>query len=352
MIYVIAAVLIFGILIMIHELGHFTVARLCGVYIKEFSIGMGPKLLQKKSKKRGTLYSLRAFPIGGYVSMKGEEEDEEGEDSFTQKKVWQRMAIVVAGALMNLLLGFLIVFIIVCISKNLLASTRIHSFLDGSTSNTPTGLQIEDTVIKVNHISVYTGEELTYEIMNQGHEPVDLTVIRNGEKVVLEDVVFPQFEDQGIVFGESDFKVWAFEDPSLWQLLRVTWRRSVSLVKMVWDSLFNLITGRFSVSSLSSPIGVTAAVKDTISQSGWNPMQILQYVLNITAVISINLGVFNLIPFPALDGGRFLFLGLEGIFRKPIISRDLEAKINFAGIVLLMIVMVLVLSKDIIALFL
>jgi regulator of sigma E protease len=349
MIYVIAAVLIFGILIMIHELGHFTVARLCGVHIEEFSIGMGPKLLQKKTKKHGTLFSLRLLPIGGYVSMKGENDDAEGEDSFARKKVWQRIAIVVAGALMNLVLGFIIVFIIVCLSKNLLASTTIHSFLDGATSNSETGLQVEDTIIKVNNVSVYTGEELTYEIMNQGNKPLDLTVLRDGERTVLKDVVFPQFEDQGIVFGESDFKVWAVKDPSLWQLIRITWHRSTSLVKMVWDSLFNLITGRFSVSSVSSPIGVTAAVKDTISGSGWSATQILQYVLNITAVISINLGVFNLIPFPALDGGRFLFLVIEGIRRKPI-SQEIESKIHFAGIVLLMILMVLVVGKDIIAL--
>ena len=349
MIYAIAAILIFGILIMIHELGHFSVARWCGVHIEEFSIGMGPKLLQKKTKKQGTLFSLRLLPIGGYVSMKGENEDIEGDDSFAHKKVWQRMAIVVAGALMNLLLGFVIVFIIVCLSKDLLASTTIHSFLEGATSNSETGLMVEDTVIKVNNVSVYTGEELTYEVMNQGNEPVDLTVIRNGEKIVLEDVVFPQFEDQGIVFGDCDFKVWAVEDPSFFQLIRITWHRSLSLVKMVWDSLFNLITGRFSVSAVSSPIGVTSAVKDTIEGSGWDPMQILQYVLNITAVISINLGVFNLIPFPALDGGRFLFLIIEAIRRKPI-SQEIESKINFVGIALLMALMVVVVLKDIIVL--
>ena len=346
MIYAIAAILIFGILIMIHELGHFSVARWCGVYIEEFSIGMGPKLLQKKSKKRGTLFSLRLLPIGGYVSMKGENEDADGEDSFARKKVWQRMAIVVAGALMNLILGFIIVFIIVCLSKDLLASTTIHSFMEGATSNSEAGLMVEDTIIKVNNISVYTGEELTYEVMNQGNKPVDLTVIRNGEKIVLEDVVFPQFEDQGIVFGDCDFKVWAVDNPTFFQLIRITWHRAVSLVKMVWDSLFNLITGRFSVSAVSSPIGVTSAVKDTIEGSDWNSEQILQYVLNITAVISINLGVFNLIPFPALDGGRFLFLIIEAIRRKPI-SQEIESKINFVGIALLMALMLIVVLKDI-----
>ncbi len=349
MIYAIVALLIFGMLIMIHELGHFTVARLCGVYIEEFSIGMGPKLFQRKTKKHGTLFSLRALPIGGYVSMKGENEDAEGDDSFARKKVWQRMAIVVAGAAMNLLLGFVIVFLMVCLSRNLLASTQIHSFAENASSNTEAGLQVNDTVIKVNNIKVYTGEELTYEIMNQGHEPVTLTVIRDGETVVLENVVFPQIEEQGVVLGQADFGIWAFKDPTVWQLIRISWHRSVSLVKMVWDSVINLATGRFSISALSSPIGVTATVKDTIDNSGWNGKQIFQYVLNITSLITMNLGVFNLIPFPALDGGRFVFLAIEGIRRKPI-SQEIESKIHFVGIVLLMILMVFVLGKDIIAL--
>ncbi len=348
-VYIIVALLIFGLLIMIHEFGHYIVARLCGVYIEEFSIGMGPKILQRKTKKQGTLLSLRALPIGGYVSMKGENEDEDAPDSFSRKRVWQRMLIVVAGAAMNLILGFLIVFVIVC-SSEYLASTTVHSFFDDATSNAVGGLEAGDEILAVGDVRVHTGEELTYEIMNQGHEPLTLTVLRDGEKTVLKDVVFPQFEDQGIVFGESDFYILALTEPTLGQLLRTSWHRSLSLVKMVWDSLANLVTGRYSVDALSSPIGVTAAVKDTITESGWTGAQIVQYVLYITAVISINLGVFNLIPFPALDGGRFFFLAIEGIIRKPI-SREIEGRIHFIGIVLLMLLMVFVVFKDIIGLF-
>ena len=349
--YIIVAILIFGILIMIHEFGHFAIARACGVYIEEFSIGMGPKLLQRKGKKHGTLFSLRALPIGGYVSMKGENEAEDAPDSFSAKKVWQRMAIVVAGAAMNLILGFIIVFVIVCMSREQLASTTIHSFLEGATSNAADGLQAEDTVIKVNNVSVYTGEELIYEIVNQGSEPVRLVVVRDGEKIVLDQVTFPTFEENGITFGDYDFKVYAVKDPTFGQLLRISWHRSLSLVKMVWDSLINLITGRYALTSLSSPVGVTSAVKDTIQSSGWDAGQILRYVLHITAVISINLGVFNLIPFPALDGGRFALLAFEGITRKKV-PQEIEGKINFAGIVLLMMLMVVVVGKDIVMLFL
>lgn len=348
-VYIIVALLIFGLLIMIHEFGHYIVARLCGVYIEEFSIGMGPKLFQRKTKKQGTLLSLRALPIGGYVSMKGENEDEAAPDSFSRKKVWQRMLIVVAGATMNLILGFIIVFVIVC-SSEYLASTTVHSFFDGATSNAVGGLEVGDEILAIGDVRVHTGEELTYEIMNQGHEPLSLTVLRDGSKITLDGVVFPQFEDRGIVFGKSDFYILAVTEPTVGQLLRTSWHRALSLVKMVWDSLANLVTGRYSVDALSSPIGVTAAVKDTISDSGWTGAQIVQYVLYITAVISINLGVFNLIPFPALDGGRFFFLAIEGIIRKPI-SREIEGRIHFIGIVLLMILMVLVVGKDIIGLF-
>ena len=348
-VYIIVALLIFGLLIMIHEFGHYIVARLCGVYIEEFSIGMGPKLFQRKTKKQGTLLSLRALPIGGYVSMKGENEDEDAPDSFSCKKVWQRMLIVVAGATMNLILGFLIVFVIVCTSKYL-ASTTVHSFFDDATSNAVGGLEAGDEILAVGDVRVHTGEELNYEIMNQGHEPLSLTVLRDGKRLVLHEVVFPQFEDRGIVFGKSDFYILAVTEPTVGQLLRTSWHRALSLVKMVWDSLGNLVKGRYTVDTLSSPIGVTAAVKDTITDSGWTGSQIVQYVLYITAVISINLGVFNLIPFPALDGGRFFFLAIEGIIRKPI-SREIEGRIHFIGIVLLMMLMVLVVGKDIIRLF-
>lgn len=441
-VYIVVALLIFGLLITIHEFGHYIVARLCGVAIGEFSIGMGPKLFQRKMKKHDTLFSLRALPIGGYVSMKGEDEADDDPDSFSSKKVWQRILVVAAGALMNLLLGFLIVFIIVCAFPQKLSTTTIERFDENATSCIESGLEVGDkivavgdvpirnysqlcseiakqghepitltvvrgeeqlvvenvvfpkettedgtrvlldfavvredviatttvadfdenakscsegglavgdTIVKVGSVSVHTYDELSYEIMSQGYRPVDLTVVRDGEKIVLSDVRFHTQIEQGSDFGVIDFFVYGERDPGLGQLLKSAWYRSVSLVKMVWDSVANLITGRYSVESVSSPIGATAMVKDTISQSDMSGLEILSYVLNITAVISINLGVFNLIPFPALDGGRLVFLVIEGIIRRPI-SREIEGKIHFVGIVLLMLLMVLVVGKDILAL--
>ena len=205
-------------------------------------------------------------------------------------------------------------------------------------------------MIKVGNVRVHTGEELTYETTNQGDKPIDLTVIRNGEKQVLEQVQFPTSVDSGITYGSYDFYVLALNDPGYFELIKHSFWRSTSLIKMDWDSLYNLIVGKYGVAQLSGPVGVTAAVADTVANSNWNGMQILNYALNITSLISINLGVFNLIPFPALDGGRLFFLLIEAVTKKRI-PADIEAKINFGGMMLLMALMFFVVCKDIVNLF-
>ncbi len=349
---ILVAVLVFGFLILAHETGHYLVARRCNVTIEEFSIGMGPKLFGRVSKKSGTLFSVRAFPIGGYVAMVGENEASDEEGALSGKPVWQRMLVIAAGAVVNLLIGFLIMFVIVClsVSQDTLASNVIADFQEGATSCADGGLQVGDQVVKVGRVTIHTGEELSYEIANQGDRPLSLTVIRNGETLVLENVVFPTYEEQGVTFGNYDFYVYANTDPGVFELFSITFHRSCSLVKMVWDSLIGLITGKYGVQALSGPVGITAAVTETIVGSGWSAFQILNYVLYITAVISINLGIFNLIPFPALDGGRLLFLAIEGIRRKKI-NPDIEGKIHFVGIAFLMLLMLFVVCKDIITLF-
>ena len=337
--YILIMILVFGILIFIHEFGHFITARLCGVTVKEFAVGMGPTIFSWNSKKHGTKYGLRLLPIGGFVSMVGEDEESDDSSAFCNKPVWKRMVIVIAGATMNLLLGFLLMTVIV-FSQGNLASTTIAEFAEGATSNAQ--LQVGDEVIRVDGTRVHTGNELVYEIMNQGYEPIDLEVIRDGQKLVLTDVTFPSMEDSGATFGNYDFFVLA-EETNLPNLLKHSFYRSVSTVKMVYDSLIGLLTGRFGMEAVSGPVGVTKVVGDAAKTGVVN-------LLYIVSVLSINLGVFNLIPFPALDGGRFLFLIIEGIRRKPI-NRNVESYINFAGIVILFAFMILVTVKDIFKLF-
>ncbi len=437
--YILYAILIFGLLIFIHELGHFIVARLCGVKVLEFAIGMGPKLFSWKGKKHGTRYALRLFPIGGFVNMLGEngmeavqgengmvgEEDPEpiemspelAKQAYCNQNVWKRILISIAGPAMNVILGVILMLVIVLLQgQNAAATTvvagfhvqytaeeaqlgfepednlysvngeRLLSYADferlvkesngqsltvtvqrinaertdyemvdipvvlseanlalftGSLSEN-CGLNIRDEVIKVNSTRVHTYDELNYEIMNQGYKPLTLTVLRDGEKVVLKDVIVPSYESDGVVFGNMDFLIYREPDFNFVTVIKHTWFRSLSTVKMVYDSLFGLFSGRYGVEAVSGPVGITKVVGQAAAY-GIVPL------LNLVVIISINLGVMNLLPIPALDGGHIFIYLIEVVRRKPM-KRELEGIINFVGLVLMLALAVLVAIKDIIAL--
>ena len=239
--YLVIIIFVFGILIFVHELGHFLTARACGVTVKEFAIGMGPKVFSKKSKKNSTVYSLRLFPIGGFVSMENEDGLDENtdlndENAFCNKSIPKKMLITIAGAAMNLILGFIIMLVVVFMSKQI-GSTVVAGFSENAVSNE--WLCEQDEIIKVGNTRVHTWNEVTYEIMNQGHEPVDITVKRNGEKIKLEGVQFPKFNDGSVTFGDFDFTVYA-EPKSFPNLIKHAFFRSASTVKMVVDSFVGM----------------------------------------------------------------------------------------------------------------
>ena len=338
--YFVIVLFVLGILIFIHELGHFLTARACGVTVKEFAIGMGPKIFSWTSKKYNTKYALRLFPIGGYVSMENEDGldtsvpvDDEG--SFSNKSVPKRMLITVAGAAMNLLLGFVLMMIVVFSTQNL-GSTVIAEFADNASSAEK--LMVDDEIIKVGNTRVHTWNELAYEIMNTGYEPVDITVIRDGKRVVIDDVVFSTFEDHGVVFGDYDFIPYA-EKATFGNLIKHTFWRSVSTVKMVFDSVGGLISGRYGMEAVSGPIGVVEVAKEI-------DIKDFMSFLYLVCVLTINLGIFNLIPFPALDGGRLVFLAIEGLRGKPV-NKNVESYVNFIGLMILFGFMIFVTFKDI-----
>lgn len=350
LLYFLLTVLGLGILIFVHELGHYLTARACHVTIHEFSLGMGKRLCGFKSKKTGIEYSLRLLPIGGYVAMAGE--DEVGEDAsdpnaFCKKNVWQKMLILVAGAGMNVLTGFLAMLILTAgltASGYGMPSTTIAEFADGAPSYV-TGLEVGDKVLRINDTTVHTGYELTYEIMFEGYRPVDVLVERNGQRVLVEDVRFPTEVSQGVALGGTDFQVYALK-PTVGNVLKASFWRGVSSIKMVFDSLKGMLTGRFGLSDLSGSIGVTSTVTQVATQpmAGWN-------LLYLFAVIAMNLGVFNLLPIPALDGGRFFFRLLEALsFGKPV-NPQIEAKIHSVGMMLLLAFTALVACKDVFSLF-
>ena len=300
---------------------------------------MGPTLTSWHSKKYETKYALRLLPIGGFVSMEGEDEASEDENAFCNKSIWKRMLIVLAGPAMNLILGFVLMTVLVFM-QGTLASTTVAEFQEGATSSEV--LQVGDEILYVDGTRVHTGNDMVYEIMNQGYEPIDLVVRRNGEKIALEDVTFPSMVDSGVTFGMYDFIPYA-EETNLPNLCKHAFWRSVSNVKMVYDSLIGLVTGRYGMEAVSGPVGVAEVVGDAAKMG-------LDSFLYIVTVLSVNLGVFNLIPFPALDGGRFLFLVIEGIRRKPF-DRAVEGYINFVGLLLLFGLMIFVTIKDVLKLF-
>ena len=338
-IYIFIALLVFGLLIFIHELGHFLAARACGVGVNEFAIGMGPKLFSWKSKKYDTVYRLRLLPIGGFVSMVGEEDESSEENAFCNKSIFKRVCIVLAGPLMNILLGFLLMLVLVVGQKTLL-STTVHSFSDNALSSEK--LAVNDEIVKIGNTRVYTFQDVIYEIMNQGNEPVDITVKRDGQKIVLEDVNFPVITEQGVEFGEYDFFPYA-EKGTAANYLKHAFSRSVSTVKMIIDSIKDLIGGRYGMQAVSGPVGVTEVIVDA-AQTGFYTL------LYVVIVISINLGVFNLVPFPVLDGGRLLFLCIEGVRGKPL-NKEIEGRINFAAMLILFAFMAFVIVKDVFGLF-
>ena len=342
--YIVLALLIFGFLIFIHELGHYLAARRFGVTIHEFAIGMGPKLLTKVSKKTGISYSIRVFPIGGFVSMEGEDTESEDENAFHKKAVWKRIIITAAGAFMNIVIGILVMVILVATQEGLLSNkiSRLPVDENGVNYCANGGLRVGDEFYAVEGTRVHIVNETFYEIMRKGIEPLDITVIRDGEKITFEDVVFPTFEEQGIILGTIDFNV-DWEEKTFGNVLKHAFFRSTSTIKMIWESLVDLVTGRYGMEAVSGPIGVTQALGEAAKQGFSN-------LVYLAVVISMNLGVMNLLPLPALDGGRLLFQFVELVARRPI-KREIEGYIHFAGLVLLMILMVVIAVKDVIGLF-
>ncbi len=337
--YILLAILGFGVLIFIHELGHFIAARLSHVTIYEFSIGMGPKLLWYESKKTGITYSLRMFPIGGFVSMAGEDDESDDPNALPKKKPWQRLIITAAGGVMNLVLGFLLIVAYVIATP---AGGTTVAELDKNYEATDTPLEdrllIGDEIVAVEGTRVHIASELFYEISRKGIEPLDITVRRGDDTLVIHDVVFPTFESEGQTFGDAFFRVAAIEK-NAGTVLSQSFFSACYMVKMVFTTIFDMITGRFTVAAVSGPIGAAAAMSTVASQS------FISFVY-LLAAISINLGVFNLFPIPALDGFRILFILIEMCRRKPI-PEKYERAINQGGILVLLGLMLVIAFKDI-----
>lgn len=334
------AILFFGLLISIHELGHFTFAKLFKVKVNEFALGMGPAIFKKK--KGDTTYALRLLPIGGYVSMEGEDEESTDENAFNRKKVWQKIIIVAAGAIMNLILG--VVIVATCLSmEDLIGTNQIHSFEKNAVSQ-QSGLEVGDQILEINGHRVFSDMDISFLMTRSEDGIYDMTVRRDGEKVELSDVKFETTVEQGYTLIKYDFIIRGVE-PNFLNVVTNAFKQTASIGRLVWLSLFDLVTGKFGLSDLSGPVGTVNILADITSSAVESRANLIS-ALTLMAFVSINIGIFNLLPLPALDGGRLFFLAVEGIRRKPI-NPKYEGYVHGAGLVLLLLLMVVVTFNDI-----
>ncbi|NLO46157.1 MAG: RIP metalloprotease RseP [Clostridiales bacterium] len=337
------AVLFFGLIILSHELGHFFFAKLFNVKVNKFAIGMGPPILKKKRGE--TEYSLRIFPIGGYVIMEGEDEESFDERSFDNAKVWKRMIIIAAGAVVNLVLALFIVMFMLS-QESLIGTPQINRFFENSTTQ-QSGLEKDDVIKMINGRNVYSEYDLSFLLSRDKDGLVDFVVERDGQKIAVNNVRFEMRENSG--GGESmvlDFIIVGVE-PTFLSVIKYSALEAVSFARIVWISLFDLVTGQYGFKDLSGPIGTVSYIAQVTQQTVQTTD--LTPILTMLTLVSVNIGVFNLLPIPALDGGKLFFLFIELIRRKKI-NPKYESLIHAAGFMLLIGMMAAVSLSDIIKL--
>ena len=358
----IAALIVFSAVIAIHEFGHFTVAKLCGIQVNEFSIGMGPALWKKIYK--GTQYSLRALPVGGYVALEGEESPEsqqaeaarderEAEDEnpvppeqrtgipLNEAPVWQRVLVMVAGAFMNFVLGFVVLVILVAAQEGAITSKTIYSIENDALCG-QTGLQAGDEIVAVNGRRCFVANDIIYELVRTEQYRADFTVLRDGQTVELPDVQFDTWTDEaGQVHMSLGFTVYGLAKTPC-NVLREAGNSMLYYGRIIFTSLADLLRGRENINNLSGPVGIVTAIGQAASY-GW------QDLLQLLALITINLGIFNLLPFPALDGGKVVFLAIEGITGHAV-PEKLQGSLTVAAFALLFGLMIFATYNDIIRL--
>lgn len=341
---IIFAVVLFNLIIFIHEFGHFFAAKSFGVKVNEFAIGMGPKIF--KIKKGGTLYSFRLFPIGGFCEMEGEDEESTSERSFGKKEVWKRIIIVALGGIMNIVLGFLMIFFLSC-QKSGFASSTISKFDEDSVSD-KYGLTIGDEITSINGYKIYSYKDMFFALLSDKNNVFDINVKRNGSLVELKDVKFGTFENsKGQIITKIDFSVDVIEK-NFFTILKQTLADTLSTVRIIWSTFIGLFTGRFKINEMVGPVGMASAIGSATSEGlKISKMYAIKNVIDVMAVITVNLGVLNLLPLPALDGGRLVFLFSELIFGKSISSKH-EGWIHAAGLFMFFMLIAFITYSDIV----
>ncbi len=348
---IIFAILLFSIVIFVHELGHFVAAKLSGVQVNEFSLFMGPAIFKKQVGE--TLYSIRCIPIGGYCAMEGEDADTDNPRSFQKAAWWKRLIILVAGSFMNFVIGFLL--LMLTFSFREAYTTPTIAVADPQSTVVARGedtLQLGDRFIEIDGYHVFTaGDASVLLSMGDTH---DIWVERNGQKIFFDDlkkvpIANEETGKEEMLYGFT----FGVEEMTLGRLIPYTWNSSCSVVQSVWLSLKMLFTGQAGLQDMTGPVGIVQTMSATAAASGGIGYAILN-MLYFGGFIAINLAVMNLLPIPALDGGRCFGLlvttAIEKITKKKL-NPKYEGYIHGVGMVLLLLLMAVIMFKDVIFMF-
>lgn len=349
---VIFAIILFSLLIFVHELGHFLTAKAFKVRVNEFSMFMGPAIFKKQIGE--TLYAIRCIPVGGYCSMEGEDEDTDDPRSFQKAAWWKRLIILVAGAAMNFIAG-IVLFAIVFMPMNNMSTPVIESFTEQSLVCGADGLMVGDELLKIDGERIYVLDDFTTILSINGGEIHDIEVRRDGEKVLLDDFSLKTYEttdDAGnkILKYGINFKAIT---PNLLDKISYILRFSLDNIRNVRLSLQMLLTGKAGLNDMSGAVGIVVIMTDAATSSNtW--MDGVITMLYFAGFLAVNLAVMNLLPIPALDGGRVVALllttAIETITKKKI-NPKYEGYIHAAGMILLLAFMALITFKDIFTIF-
>lgn len=340
---VVISVALFGFVIFFHELGHFLLAKASGIRVNEFSLGMGPKLLG--FQKGETQYSWRLLPIGGYCAMEGEDEESTDSRAFGNKPVWKRFLVVAAGGIFNVILGIILMMIVLG-QQDVFATTRIAQFTEDSALQAA-GAQVGDQIVEVDGYAIYTDRDLNFALALADPDAISMVVNREGQRIDLGTfALHSQTLEDGTRMVSLDFYVEP-EEVTFLGLARRSVSDTFSMVRMVVETLKGFFTGRFGLNDVAGPIGTAQAI--TQAASAGLAQGFGQAVLNVVLImvmITVNLGVVNLLPLPALDGGRLLFLIWEGVTRRPVPAKY-EGYVHAVGFVLILGLMVVIAFNDI-----
>ncbi|MDO5545686.1 MAG: site-2 protease family protein [Eubacteriales bacterium] len=345
---VLFAILLFSFLIFIHELGHFVAAKLSGVQVNEFSMFMGPLLWSKQIGE--TTYSLRLIPIGGFCAMEGEDEDSDNPRAFGKAAWWKRLIILVAGAAMNFLAGVLIM-IAIYLPAQQVVEPVIDSFESFCTINGEDGLQVGDRIVELDGEKIYVQSDFSMLLQLNPGDTHDLVVERDGKKVTLSDF---SMEKHTVTAGDGTTRElygmnFTLQELTLFGKLRYAWNQCMDTVRLVRLSLQMLVKGQVGLSDMSGPVGIVQQMS-VVADSSPTKLDALMNMLYFGAFIAINLAVMNLLPIPALDGGRVVCLlittAVEAVTKKKI-NPKYEGYLHGVGMIALLGLMALIMFKDI-----